>query len=677
MPILFPSGDSLKIVAKPIGIGGEGKVHRVANEGKNNLVAKIYNKYPDRDHQRKLKKMVSMRDPNLLESSAWPDDLLIDSATGEICGFTMQEVVDSEPLHHFYSPSWRKLNQPYSSWENLLQLTSNLAAVFSIAHSKGIVIGDVNPNSVRVRKNGRVVLIDADSFQISSGSEVFRCRVGVPSFTAPELLAVNKPFDSIQREHNHDLFGLSLLIFHVLFMGRHPFAGVFSGAGDTPIESHIKDFRYAYSADSAQRGLSPPPLSISPNSVASKNIVNLFQNDFTQIGAIKGRTKAGEWFDALSLQRKRLNRCRTNHNHVFDSSISACVWCRLETKGVVFFLAQPSSSQTSPSSSVGKALDITDLHPTKIEELARDKVLRLSRHKLVCPIAKSAICPARHSLTDSEKRAILTRSVFRLFTICAVFVSLALAQSSVFWLTVVTLILGFSYTPRRLRAVILGYKSELSQVIADLAADKADASKLLSANNLVDLAASVESSWKTIAELQKKYDQEVSIELVRLREQHVDSFLRSHLISDASIYGIGPGRSSTLASYGIETAADLSSYRLHSISGFGPVLVSALLSWRQDLLKRYTSPPNSVLSRTCKQTLLSKYMPVRRKAGEDIMRSCELYEHRFNDTTKKLESLAESIRANTNLAGAIRSDIRLLRSSAARTFKTRYQFLVF
>jgi len=677
MPILLPSGDRLKIINKPIGIGGEGKVFRIANEGKNNLVAKIYNKYPDQDHQRKLKAMVSIRDPILIESTAWPDDLLIDSGTGEICGFTMQEVTESEPLHHFYSPSWRKQNQPFTSWDNLLQLTANLAAVFCVAHSKGIIIGDVNPNSVRVRKNGRVVLIDADSFQISSGSEVFRCRVGVPSFTAPELLAASMAYDSYTRKVNHDLFGLSLLIFHVLFMGRHPFAGVFSGSAESPIESHIKSYRYAYALDYAQRGLSPPPLSIRPDLVASRDIVNLFQNDFTQLGAVQGRTRADEWFNALSRQRHRLKKCHNNHNHVFDSSISNCIWCGLEAKGVVFFLSKSSGFHTSPTFSVDQAAEITDLLPTRREEVARNSISNYSRRRLVCPIVKPTTYSARYALTGVEKRCILTRSIVRLVAACLAFASLAMAQSTAIGFVTIVLLFGFSFTPLALRSLLLNFKNELAQVRADLAAAKADASRLLSAADLDDIARTIEASWKTLAELKKNYDLELRSEVAKLREQHKESYLRSYLISDASISGIGPGRSSTLSSYGIETAADLSSYRLHSISGFGPILVSSLLSWRESLLQKYTTPSDSLLSKACQKTLLSKYMPVRRKAGADLICSCELYGQRFNEIKKKLDVIAGSMQVNANLAESIRSDIRLLGSSAAKTFGGRYRFLVF
>jgi DNA-binding helix-hairpin-helix protein with protein kinase domain len=677
MPIIFPSGDRLKVINKPIGIGGEGKVFRVANEGANNLVAKIYNKYPDLEQQRKLKTMITMRDQNLLESSAWPDNLLTDSDTGKICGFTMQEVTDSEPLHHIYSPSWRKQNQPFSSWDSLLQLTANLAAVFCIAHSKGVIIGDVNPNSVRVRKNGRVVLIDADSFQITRGSEVLRCRVGVPSFTAPELLAASKSYHSVTREVNHDLFGLSLLIFHVLFMGRHPFAGVFSGSGDTTIESHIKDYHYAYASDYVRRGLSPPPLSINPELVASREIVKLFQNDFTQSGAVQGRTTADEWYKALCFQRERLKRCHANHNHVFDSSNSSCIWCQLEAKGVVFFLSKSSGSQFPPTVSVEEAVDITYLLPSKREELARNKISHLSRQKLVCPIIKPTIYSARHALTDIEKSSILRRSIVRFVSAFMAFVSLALAQSSAIGFAIIVLFFGFGFTPVALQSLLLKFKNELSQVNADLAVAKADASRILSSNKLDDLAASIEASWKTLAELKTQYDIELRPELARLRAQHKDTFLRSYLISDANIYGIGPSRSSTLSSYGIETAADLTSNQLYTISGFGPVLISSLLSWRDSLLRSYTMPSDSLLSKSLQKSLLSKYIPIRQKAGADTIQLCELYDQCYSQTKHKLETIVKSIRVNTNLSESIKSDIQLVNSSAAKIFGRQYRFLVF
>jgi hypothetical protein len=42
-----------------------------------------------------------------------------------------------------------------------------------------------------------------------------------------------------------------------------------------------------------------------------------------------------------------------------------------------------------------------------------------------------------------------------------------------------------------------------------------------------------------------------------------------------------------LASFGIETAADIEQYKIAAIQGFGPTLVASLMEWRQNLTKRF------------------------------------------------------------------------------------------
>ena len=43
----------------------------------------------------------------------------------------------------------------------------------------------------------------------------------------------------------HDAFGLAVLIFQILFMGRHPYSGHFLGSGEMPIERAIREHRFA------------------------------------------------------------------------------------------------------------------------------------------------------------------------------------------------------------------------------------------------------------------------------------------------------------------------------------------------------------------------------------------------------------------------------------------------
>ena len=60
----------------------------------------------------------------------------------------------------------------------------------------------------------------------------YRCPVGKPEFTPPELQG--RLFAHLDRAPEHDLFGLAVLIFQLLMEGTHPFAGVFLGHGGRP-----------------------------------------------------------------------------------------------------------------------------------------------------------------------------------------------------------------------------------------------------------------------------------------------------------------------------------------------------------------------------------------------------------------------------------------------------------
>ena len=61
---------------------------------------------------------------------------------------------------------------------------------------------------------------------------------------------------------NHDRFGLAILIFHLLFVGRHPFAGRYRGAGDLSIEKAIAERRFAFSKNRSETLVDPPPASL-------------------------------------------------------------------------------------------------------------------------------------------------------------------------------------------------------------------------------------------------------------------------------------------------------------------------------------------------------------------------------------------------------------------------------
>ena len=130
----------------------------------------------------------------------------------------------------------------------MVRAATNLARAFGQIHAASHVIGDVNHGNALIGKDGTAVLIDCDSIQVRDRSRTFACDVGTPLFTPPELQG--KTFRGLHRTENHDRFGLAVLIFHLLFQGRHPFAGVYAD-GEMPLERAIAESRFAYGAHAA------------------------------------------------------------------------------------------------------------------------------------------------------------------------------------------------------------------------------------------------------------------------------------------------------------------------------------------------------------------------------------------------------------------------------------------
>ena len=80
------------------------------------------------------------------------------------------------------------------------------------------------------------------------------------------------------------------------------------------------------------------------------------------------------------------------------------------------------------------------------------------------------------------------------------------------------------------------------------------------------------------------------------------------------ISGIGQAKEAALASYGIETAADVEIGKVLSVPGFGPVNSRPLIEWRDELAKKFNYDPNP---NAVDQAVLSKIRAeITRKAAQ-------------------------------------------------------------
>ncbi|MFB2834464.1 tetratricopeptide repeat protein [Floridanema evergladense] len=321
------NGQTITLDAE-LGGGGEGKIYTILQEPL--LVAKVYHKSAN-GYADKLSVMFANppEDSTLAQgrvSIAWPVDLLKDSSSQEIIGFLMQRVTEVRPIHDFYIPATRRDKSPYFNYLYLHRTARNLAAAVSALHAKSYVIGDVNESNILVTETALVTLVDTDSFQVLdlSHNKVYRCPVGKPEFTPPELQG--KTFRDIDRTPEHDLFGLAVVIFQLLMEGTHPFEGVFQGSDDPPPkEKRILEGHFPYGNRSVpyrSKPLAPPFEILHPT--LRQLFIRCFEDGHNDP---KARPDAKTWVKALVEAENTLVTCSVNDQHRYGGHLNVCPWC--------------------------------------------------------------------------------------------------------------------------------------------------------------------------------------------------------------------------------------------------------------------------------------------------------------------------------------------------------------
>lgn len=312
-----------------IASGGEGRIYAVLQNP--SLVAKIYHKPTDEDAD-KLTVMFSMPPDAPIAapghaSIAWPIDLLRTAGTTEkIVGFLMPRVTKVAPIHTFYTPKTRREQKPLFNYLYLHRTARNLAAAVNALHVRGYVIGDVNESNILVTDTALVTLVDTDSFQVRDPytGYVYRCPVGKPEFTPPELQG--QTFRNIDRTPEHDLFGLAVLIFQLLMEGTHPFAGVYQGSGEPPpIEIRIKSGYFPYAL---KRVPFRPMPAAPPWDILHPTLRQMFLRCFEEGNQNPvNRPDAKSWVSALKEAEDALVTCHKNNQHKYGNHLKACPWC--------------------------------------------------------------------------------------------------------------------------------------------------------------------------------------------------------------------------------------------------------------------------------------------------------------------------------------------------------------
>ncbi len=262
-------------------------------------------------------------------SIAWPTQRLL-GEDGPCVGFVMPRVEKALSLFDVYNPKSRLQTWPLFHYGYLLRTALNLAVAVRALHARGYVLADLNESNVLVNVQTLVTVVDTDSFQVRAGGRVFRCAVGKPEYSAPEIRGAD--FKQIDRTPEHDNFALAVLIFQLLMQGTHPFAGRFTGQGEPEtLARRIAAGHWPFGRP--PRGPYEPIPSAPPFAVLPFPVRELMRQCFEDGHARpSARPAADDWRRALAEADAELTDCVVNPQHHFHKSLDACPWCELRER---------------------------------------------------------------------------------------------------------------------------------------------------------------------------------------------------------------------------------------------------------------------------------------------------------------------------------------------------------
>lgn len=318
-------GSKLLNLGEKLGSGGEGEVYRVADQP--NLAVKLYNETVRFDRELKVRQMVKMI-PIKYRNSCIVFPLEIVTSNNKFVGFTMDVVNGYKPIHLLFTPKSRSYEFPYADYRFILRVAKNVALAIAQVHQTGCVIGDINQSGILIsEKDATVKLIDTDSFQFTSDGSLYPCEVGMEDYTPPELQG--QSLKGKKRTINHDNFGLAIIIFQLLFMGMHPYAGRCEKK-DLTMGEAIKENRFAYSLIRSGETETLPAKNALTLDLFPEYIRLAFENSFGT--NYNNRPDAKHWISILTQFEKELSQCKKNKSHFFFNAITNCVWCNYAKK---------------------------------------------------------------------------------------------------------------------------------------------------------------------------------------------------------------------------------------------------------------------------------------------------------------------------------------------------------
>ncbi len=464
--------------------------------------------------------------------------------------------------------------------------------------------------------------------------------MGVPRYTPPELLK-RATFENVIRTTNTDNFSLAVLLFQLLFLGRHPFAGRYKGNADIDEETAIRQRQFAYSLSNTKKKLSPPPDSINISDLP-EDIVKLFHQAFEA----DIRPNAAEWIPALDAMLKSMETCRVSALHTYPAQMAECPWCWFrKQRGIMYFLDDSYLQANTVLGDIEQFVNGFRPEPISLKQLSPESV---PGHLPPTPIPTRVL------------RAVKIRTYLSIGVGIAGITLLSVSPYSIFvGGFLVVYILRGSVWANRIKAEVKSrnerfqyLQKKLQQVLREYNAPA----------DMIAYQQGLESLNKLTIQfrrLPEELDRKRKAMEEALYNEQLNDYLRRFHIEDHQIPSIGPAKKRALYNAGIRHAAHIANLPVTKVPGIGPAMEQILMSWRRQMSADFVYIPDQLSLNAGMQKVNEEMAQLRLKLESAIRREyqhlnflkanirtrAELLEHQFVNITVQMKQAQTDMQA--------------------------------
>ena len=256
---------------------------------------------------------------------AWPKERVTRDRNGsQVIGYAMPRIDSAEDLAAIFTRSGRRRIFGRDNWSDLLQLAQQLLEQVMVIHQAGFLLADVNPRMVKLDKGRKLYFVDCNGWQINHKNHQFNGGVFVKPYQPPEILRPQNY--SLWRTAESEYFSLAILIFQIVFLGKHPFVAHNSSCNNNGLENSIANLVFPYQLGESEAR--PPPHSLTANDIDSE-LFEMFLRIFTPPSQPQDRPGPEHWLAKIKQQVSRLKICPESQ-HSYSSNLTNCPFCKFD-----------------------------------------------------------------------------------------------------------------------------------------------------------------------------------------------------------------------------------------------------------------------------------------------------------------------------------------------------------